>query len=97
MENGIILGSWGSSRRIAFSCHLWIPFSKIDPHTGATIKTLTLPTGGGEPQNTSYNGFNATPDGTLVMKSVYRQAGCNLQGPDALLDCPDPTDVPASI
>ena len=71
--------------------------SKIDPHTGEIIKTLTLPTGGGEPENTSFNGFDATPDGTLVMKSVYRQAGCDLQGPDALLDCPDPTDVPASI
>ena len=71
--------------------------SKIDPETGATINTLVLPTGGGEPENTSYNGFNAAPDGTLVMKSVYRQAGCSLQGPDALLDCPDPTDVPVSI
>lgn len=71
--------------------------SKIDPKTGATIKTLELPTGGGAPSNTSYNGFNATSDGILVMKSVYRQAGCSIQGPDALLDCPDPTDVPPSI
>lgn len=71
--------------------------SKIHPKTGETIATLQLPTGGGLPENTSYNGFNATPDGVLVMKSVYRQAGCSLQGPDALLDCPDPTDVPASI
>lgn len=71
--------------------------SKIDPKTGATIKTLVLPTGGGEPENTSYNGFNAAADGTLVMKSVYRQAGCSIQGPNALLDCTDPTDVPASI
>ncbi len=71
--------------------------SKLDPVTGTTLQTLVLPTGGGAQQNTSYNGFNATPDGTLVMKSVYRQAGCPLQGPDALLDCPDPTDVPPSI
>lgn len=71
--------------------------SKIDPKSGKTIKTLKLPTGGGEKQNTCFNGFNATPDGVLVMKSVYRQAGCTLQGPDALLDCPDPTDVPSSI
>lgn len=71
--------------------------SKIDPKKGATIQTLILPTGGGAPENTSYNGFNATPDGTLVMKSVYRQAGCSIQGPDALLDCSDPTDVPPSI
>ncbi len=71
--------------------------SKIDPETGATIKTLILPTGGGAQANTSYNGFNATPDGTLVMKSVYREAGCSIQGPNALLNCPDPTDVPPSI
>lgn len=71
--------------------------SKIDPKSGRTIKTLQLPTGEGAKENTSFNGFNATEDGTLVMKSVYRQAGCSLQGPDALLDCPDPTDVPPSI
>lgn len=71
--------------------------SKIDPESGATLKTLKLPTGGGAKKNTAYNGFNATPDGILVMKSVYRQSGCSIQGPDALLDCPDPTDVPPSI
>lgn len=71
--------------------------TKINPATGHVIATLVLPTGGGLPENTSFNGFNATPDGTIVMKSVYRQAGCSIQGPDALLDCPDPTDVPNSI
>ena len=64
---------------------------------GTVIDTLILPTGDALPENTSYNGFNATPDGTIVMKSVYRQAGCTVQGPDALLNCPCPTCVPASI
>ncbi len=64
---------------------------------GKIISTLVLPTGDAEPENTSYNGFNATADGFIVMKSVYRQAGCSVQGPDALLDCPDPSDVPPSI
>lgn len=64
---------------------------------GEVIATLNLPTGGAEPENTSYNGFNATSDGIIVMKSVYRQAGCSIQGPDALLNCPDPSDVPSSI
>ncbi len=64
---------------------------------GKVIDTLVLPTGGAEPENTSFNGFNATSDGFIVMKSVYRQAGCSLQGPDALLHCPDPSDVPSSI
>lgn len=61
------------------------------------IETLVLPTGNAEPKNTSFNGFNATSDGIIVMKSVYRQAGCSIQGPDALLNCPDPSDVPPSI
>lgn len=71
--------------------------AKLDPATGKIISTLVLPTGEGLPENTSFNGFNATNDGTIVMKSVYRQAGCTVQGPNALLDCPDPTDVPKSI
>lgn len=70
--------------------------AKLDP-LGNVISTLVLPTGCAEPKNTSYNGFNATADGYIVMKSVYRQAGCPIQGPDALLDCPDPSDVPASL
>lgn len=64
---------------------------------GTIIDILELPTGKGEPENTSFNGFNATSDGYIIMKSVYRQAGCTLQGPDALLNCPDPSDVPSSI
>jgi hypothetical protein len=46
--------------------------------------------------NTSYNGINALPDGTIVVKSLYRVAGCTLNGPSALLDCPNARDVPAS-
>jgi hypothetical protein len=47
--------------------------------------------------NTSYNGINALPDGTIVVKSLYRVAGCTLNGPSALLSCPDAQDVPASV
>ena len=47
--------------------------------------------------NTSYNGINALPDGTIVVKSLYRQAGCTLNGPSAILDCPETRNVPASI
>ncbi|WP_160116789.1 hypothetical protein [Legionella sainthelensi] len=71
--------------------------AKLDPETGRLVHLLVLPTGSGLPKNTSFNGFNATADGTIIMKSVYRQAGCTVQGPDALLNCPDPTDVPPSI
>jgi hypothetical protein len=46
--------------------------------------------------NTSYNGLNALPDGTLILKSLYRNASCDLNGPTAILQCPDAQDVPAS-
>lgn len=71
--------------------------SKLDPATGDVITTLELPTGNALPENTSYNGFDATVNGVLVMKTLYRQAGCGVQGPEALLNCPDPSDVPASV
>ncbi len=47
--------------------------------------------------NTSYNGINALPDGTIVVKSLYRVAGCPNDGPSALLECHDAQDVPRSI
>ena len=46
--------------------------------------------------NTSYNGINALPDGTIVVKSLYRVAGCTLDGPSALISCPDSRNVPQS-
>ena len=48
-------------------------------------------------ENTAYNGINALPDGTIVLKSLYRVAGCTMQGPTAILECPDSKNVPASI
>lgn len=71
--------------------------SKIDPSTGEVLATLSLPTGAAAPADTAYNGFNAMNDGTLVAKAFYRQAGCTVQGPDALSKCPDPSDVPDSV
>jgi hypothetical protein len=71
--------------------------SKIDPSTGHVLATLVLPTGEAAPSDTTYNGFSATSDGTIVAKAFYRQAGCTIQGPNALLECPDPSDVPNSV
>jgi hypothetical protein len=47
--------------------------------------------------NTSYNGINALPDGTIVVKSLYRQATCTLDGPSAVLKCQEATNVPQSV
>jgi hypothetical protein len=46
--------------------------------------------------NTSYNGINALPDGTIIVKSLYRVAGCDLNGGSALLKCPNNGNVPRS-
>ena len=71
--------------------------AKIDPKDGTVKKTIELPTGLGLPENTSFNGFDALPDHTLIAKTLYREAGCTIQGPPALFDCHDPSDVPPSI
>jgi hypothetical protein len=63
--------------------------AKLDPRDGSVVGLVELPT---SPQvlleNTSYNGFDALPDGTLIAKTVYRAEGCTKQGPDALFGCP---------
>jgi hypothetical protein len=46
--------------------------------------------------NTSYNGINALPDGTIVVKSLYRVAGCDYDGGAALLKCGSNGNVPRS-
>lgn len=77
--------------------------AKINPTTGTVIATLTLPSGPDPttyhlPFNTAYNGFDATPNGILIMKAIYRPSNCeNLQGPLALSDCNNPNPVPHSV
>ena len=87
---------------------------KVDPADGSLVDTLVLPTLVHLPNpnppptyettltddsiNTSYNGINALPDGTIVVKSLYRSVNCeNLNGSDALLGCPDLRNVPQSV
>ena len=69
---------------------------EIDPSTGNVIATLTLPTGQAAPADTTYNGFSATRDGTLfVAKAFYREAGCPVQGPNALAELlPESVECP---
>lgn len=70
---------------------------KLDPQDGHIVAgPVELPTPA-EPRNTSYNGLNGFPDGTLVAKTVYRERGCEEQGFSAFLQCPHPLLVPHSI
>lgn len=78
---------------VIFGYHI----AKLDPNTGAVLAEATLPTGGSSPANTSYNGYDALPDGTIIAKSVNRQPGCTEQGFSAFLQCPDPSKVAPSV
>ena len=70
---------------------------KLDPATGTVLEQVTLPTGDSQPRDTSYNGYDALPDGTIIAKSVNREKGCQEEGFSAFLKCPNPTDVPPSV
>ncbi len=71
--------------------------AKLNPQTGAVATSTTLPTGQSAPGDTSYNGFDAFPDGTIIAKTVNRQKGCTENGFSAFLNCPNPLDVPPSV
>lgn len=70
--------------------------AKLDARDGSVVKVVELPTLAAQ-RDTSYNGLDALPDGTLIAKTVYREAGCEEQGFSAFLDCTDPNNVPNSI
>jgi hypothetical protein len=71
--------------------------AKLDPATGDILAQTTLPTGSSAPADTSYNGYDAFPDGTIIAKTVNREKGCTEQGFSAFLDCPNPAQVPPSV
>jgi hypothetical protein len=60
--------------------------AKLNPLNGNVLGQIELPTLAA-PRDTSYNGLDGWPDGTLVAKSVYRQAECEEQGFAAFLQC----------
>jgi hypothetical protein len=70
--------------------------AKLDPRDGRVVNQIELPTLAA-PRDTTYNGLTGLPDGTLVAKTVYRQAGCKEQGFAAFQNCKDPSDVPPSM
>jgi hypothetical protein len=71
--------------------------AKLDPATGDVLAQTPLPTGASAAGDTSYNGYDAFPDGTIIAKTVNREKGCTEQGFSAFLDCPNPTQVPPSV
>jgi hypothetical protein len=71
--------------------------AKLDPATGEVLARTALPTGSSLAKNTSYNGYDAFPDGTIIAKTVNRQPGCTEQGFSAFLKCPNPAQTPPSV
>jgi hypothetical protein len=71
--------------------------AKLDPVRGGVEASTALPTGKSAPRDTSYNGYDALPDGTIIAKTVNREKGCTENGFSAFLDCPNPQDVPPSV
>jgi hypothetical protein len=59
---------------------------RVARDTGAILGRLDLPTRG-EARNTAYNGFTATADGKLVMKSHHRPPDCAVDGFQAFVAC----------
>lgn len=53
---------------------------KVNTSTGAVEKVVSLPTGINPPGDSNYDGMSAFADGTLVLKTQNRLAGCTNQG-----------------
>src|SRR3954453_23734730 len=68
--------------------------AKIDPRNGRVLAQVELPTPVA-PRDTTYNGLDALPDGTLIAQAIYRAPGSSFQGSLGLL-YPD-TSVPSEV
>jgi hypothetical protein len=53
---------------------------KVNTSTGEVEKVVSLPTGLNPPKDSNYDGMNAFSDGTLILKTQNRVAGCTNQG-----------------
>ncbi|HEX6281829.1 MAG TPA: hypothetical protein VFZ67_06335 [Nitrososphaera sp.] len=53
---------------------------KLNATTGAVEAAVDIPTGDNPPEDSAFNGFSAFSDGTLVLKSLNRPVGCELNG-----------------
>jgi hypothetical protein len=53
---------------------------KVNASTGAVEKVVALPSGKNPPGDSNFDGMNAFSDGTLVLKTQNRVAGCTNQG-----------------
>lgn len=59
---------------------------KLEPASGEEVGALDLPSPQA-PRDVAYNGFVALSDGRLLMKSIHRTPGCDVDGFAAFLRC----------
>jgi hypothetical protein len=81
--------------------HLYALFgyrlAKLDAASGRVLAITVLPTAQ-RPADVAYNGFVATADGTLVMKSLHRVPGCTVDGFRAVMgDCGNAATPPSTL
>src|SRR5215204_2025807 len=69
---------------------------KVNASTGAVEKVVSLPTGENPPGDSNLDGMNAFADGTLVLKTQNRVAGCTNQG-YAFFYCANQSQVAPSV
>lgn len=71
--------------------------AKLDAASGRVLAITVLPTAQ-RPADVAYNGFVATSDGTLVMKSLHRVPGCTVDGFRAVMgDCGSAATPPSML
>ena len=81
--------------------HIYVVFgyrlAKLDAKTGRIVALTVLPTAQ-RPADVAYNGFVATSDGTLILKSLHRVPGCAVDGFRAVMgECGDGPTAPSTL
>jgi hypothetical protein len=86
LSNNNVTGDWLISGAMNFPVDGSIAVAqgqylyKVNTTTGGVEKVVSLPTGASPPKDSNYDGMNAFADGTLVLKTQNRVAGCTNQG-----------------
>jgi hypothetical protein len=86
LSNNNVTGDWLISGAMNFPVDGSIAVAqgqylyKVNTTTGGVEKVVSLPTGTSPPKDSNYDGMNAFADGTLVLKTQNRVAGCTNQG-----------------
>ncbi len=69
---------------------------KVNASTGAIENEVSLPTGKSPPSDSNFDGMNAFADGTLVLKTQNRVAGCTNPGYEFIY-CPNQSKAAPSV